>query len=194
VVFQHHLIQRVTAVLGLLGLLIVLPGCPLTPDETGGGGDDTRLTETRETPDGTIRRQGQIWAQRRYQEYTEILHDKFEFYIFEGDAIDFPWLEADFWTRTVELEMASNMFDENFSGDEPPVDQIKFDYNILIQRDTFDGDGNPIVEITADAIAEVLIGPHDGWSSDTRFVFDVVEDPDEPGLWQIKRQQEIEKL
>jgi hypothetical protein len=180
--------------LGLIGLLAVLPGCPLAPDSDNGHEKPTRLTYPRNTPEDTIRRQGQIWEQQRLPEYEEILHDQFEFYVLDLDANDYPWIVDGFWGRTDEIDMAKNMFDDNFSGAEQPVESISFQYDILGQRTTTDGDGNPIVEITANAVVTVLVGPSDGWISDTRFIFDVIEDPDEPGLYQIKRQQEVEKI
>ena len=177
-------------------MILVLPGCPLSPDEDdgGGGGPDDRLDEAT-SPSLALTRLSQIWEQKRYQEYTELLHDQFTFWLRNDDAGSFPWLSEDFWGRTEELAFAANMFDESFSGDNPPVDSIDWDFNILNERNLTDAQGNVIaVEITTDATIQVLTGPNDGFRSDTRFIFELVEDPRNAGLWQVFEQREIEKL
>ncbi|NNE44454.1 MAG: hypothetical protein HKN12_09610 [Gemmatimonadetes bacterium] len=180
----------------LAGMIMILPGCPLSPEEDNGGGPDpeTRLDDPT-TPELALTRLAQVWEQKRFQEYSDLLHDSFRFYIRDDDADAFPWLANDFWGRTEELQFASNMFDSNFSGTNPPVDSIEWMFNILNQRNLTDAQGNVIaVEITTDATIQVLTGPNDGFRSDTRFLFEVVDDPNQPGFFQIQRQQEVEKL
>lgn len=193
-VSHRSFLARTPAVLALFALLIVLPGCPLSPDDESGGNQDTRLDD-RNTILGTLNRLAQVWEQKNYQELEKLLHDGYEYFIRDDDADEFPWLgEADSWGRTTELGFAANMFDANFTGQNPPVESIAWDFQILLQRDTVDDQGNPVTEVTTDAIIEVLTGPNDGWRSDTRFIFDIVADPRAPGLYQIKTQREVRKL
>ena len=191
-VFQQH-IRKTTAILGLFGLLVILPGCPLSPDSDDGGPPvDTRLPE-RNSIENTIERQSLIWRQKKLREYEEILHDQFVFYVRDDDAAQLPWVENGFWERTIELEIASNMFDANFSGAEQPVDSIEYSYNTLNERPLTDSQGNVIgATVTVDAVVQILVGPDTGWVADTRLEFDVVQDPNEPGLYQIIRQQEFD--
>lgn len=193
-VSHRSFLAKAPAVLALSALLLVLPGCPLSPDSDNGGGEPTRLDE-RNTIQGTLNRLAQVWEQKNYTELEKLLHDQYEYFIRDDDADEFPWLgEADSWGRTTELGFAANMFDANFTGESPPVDSITWDFDILLQRDTVDNEGKPVTEVTTDAIIQVLTGPNDGWRSDTRFIFDIVADPQAPGLFQIKTQREVRKL
>ncbi|HMB70941.1 MAG TPA: hypothetical protein VKU85_16620 [bacterium] len=179
----------------MLGLLLLLPGCPLSPDKDDGGGDPD---DTREIPRDSVRgalaRLEQVWEQKDFRGYEDLLHTGFRFYIRDDEASDFPWLPNPYWGRTEELDFASNMFDTNFTGENPPVQSIEWEFNVLNEVITTDVDGESVTEVTADAIITVLTGPSDGWRSDTRFIFDVIADPDEEGLFQIKRQAEVLKL
>ena len=83
------------------------------------------------------------------------------------------------------------MFNENFDGVERPVDTIEFEFRVIHQRNLFDGAQKVIgVEVTCDADVTVLVANNTGWVSYTRFVFEIVEDPASPGLYQIQRQRE----
>jgi hypothetical protein len=168
-----------------------MSGCPLTPDDSSGGDPGTRFTAKRNSPEGAIEWVAQAWAQKRLPEYYQVLHDEFEFFIRSDDVDDFPWLPGDSWGRTEELDIARNMFDESFDGEERPVDTIQFEYIIISQRPILDVNQNVIgTEITADADVTVLVAADTGWLSNTRFVFEVVPDPDEPDLFQIWKQRE----
>jgi hypothetical protein len=192
---QHRLFRKWPAVPGLLGLLVTFSGCPLTPDDSGGGSTDVRFTAQRNTIEGTLLWVAQSWEQKRFPEYQQVLHDQFEFFPRDDDLIDFPWLQGASWGRTDELDIARNMFDANYSGQERPVDTVEFKYTITDQRNVLDANQNVIgVEVRCDADVTVLIAADNGWFSDTRFVFLVVEDPRNPGLYQIKEQREIQIL
>ena len=189
---QHRFVRKWPAALALLGLLVSLSGCPLTPDDSSGPGDTTRFTARRNSPEGAIEWVAQAWAQKRLPEYQQVLHDEFEFFIRDDDAGEFPWMTGNSWGRTEELDIAKNMFDENFDGEEArPVDTIEFEYRIINQRNLLDGNQNVIgVEITCDADVTVLVSADTGWLSNTRFIFEVVPDPDEAGLYQVWKQRE----
>lgn len=188
---QHRLFRKWPAALGLAGLLVSLSGCPLTPDDSSTPPGGTRFTATRNSPEGAIEWVAQAWAQKRLPEYQEVLHDEFEFFIRSDDIDDFPWVPDGSWGRTEEIDIARNMFDENFSGEERPVDTIEFDYRIIDQRNLLDGNQQVIgVEITCDADVTVLVAADTGWLSNTRFVFEVVPDPGKPDLWQVWKQRE----
>jgi hypothetical protein len=187
--------KRIAAALSLVVLLLLLPGCPLSPDkEDKSPPVDTRPIE-RTSVDGALARLAQVWELKDYPGYEEILHTGFRFYILDEDAIDFPWLPEPFWGRTEELDFAGNMFDAEFSGESPPVLSINWEFKILTDpRQTTDADGETVLEVQTDATIEVLTGPTDGWRSDTRFVFDLIQDPQDARLFQIKRQQEVSKF
>jgi hypothetical protein len=188
---QHRLFRKWPAVPGLLGLLLTFSGCPLTPDDSSGPPPDARFTAERTSIRGTLEWVAQAWAQKRYPEYQQVLHDEFEFFPRDDDLIDFPWIPGDSWARTDELEIARNMFDPNYTGDERPVDTIEFSYQVLSERDVPDGNGNVVVEVTCNADVTVLVATDLGWFSDTRFIFEIVADPHNPGLYQIKSQREV---
>jgi hypothetical protein len=84
--------------------------------------------------------------------YVALLDPGFRFYIFENDALDFPWLPQDYWEHDAEAGMIANMTDPEFSGDEPPVQSIRAAFNILNERELAGG----LLEVIADAIFEVL--------------------------------------
>ena len=188
---QHRLFRKLPTVLGLFGLLLVLPGCPFSPDGGTSNKQDTRFTAERNSIEGTIDWVAQAWTQKRLPEYEQVLHTDFEFFIRDDDAEQFPWVPDGSWGRTEELDIARNMFNENFSGEERPVDTIEFNYTITNTRNITDAQGQVIaVEVRCDADVKVLVASDTGWLSDTRFEFTVVEDPDEPGLYQIIEQRE----
>jgi hypothetical protein len=192
---QHRLFRKWPAVPGLLGLLVTFSGCPLTPDDSGGGPTDVRFTAERTSIEGAIEWVAQAWAQKRYPEYQQILHDEFEFFPRDDDLVDFPWITGTSWGRTEELDIARNMFDANYAGTERPVDTIVFNYTITNQTNVYDANQNVIgVEVRCDADVTVLIAADNGWVSNTRFFFLVVEDPLNPGLYQIKQQREVQVL
>lgn len=181
-------IRRAPLLLGLASLLLLLPGCPLSPDSDDGP-PPTEIRLDRSTVRETINYVATVWSNKLYDEYEMVLHDEFEFYPKAVDAGDLPWLEGDSWGRTVELAMAEHMFDPNYSNPEAEaVQTIDMDFTVL--NETPQGDTTR-VDCTANIL--VMVGPQDGFLSDTRFVFDVVPDPDEPGLFQIRRQEEVER-
>jgi hypothetical protein len=186
--------KRIAAAFGLVGLVLLLPGCPLSPDKD----EDKRPIDTRPiertSVEGALGRLAQVWVLKDFPGYEELLHPGFRFYVRDDEADEFPWLPNPFWGRTEELDFATNMFDPNFTGENPPVLSIEWTFEIVTSRVTTDIDGETVTEVQTDADITVLTGPSDGWRSDTRFMFDVIEDPDQPGLYQIKRQQEVLKL
>lgn len=182
-------IRRAPLLLGLASLLLLLPGCPLSPDSDDGP-PPTEIRLDRSTVRETINWVATVWSNKLYDEYEMVLHDEFEFYPKAVDASDLPWLEGQSWGRTVELAMAEHMFDPNYSN--PGADAVQtIDMDFSILNETPQGDNTTRVDCTANIL--VMVGPQDGFLSDTRFIFDVVPDPDEPGLFQIRRQEEVER-
>ena len=85
--------------------------------------------------------------------------------------------------------IAAHMFDPNFSGNENPIDAITIDLTELSRRTVGDR-----VEVTCTQTGEVLTLENNGWSFDTRIVIEIVPDPDEPGLFQVIKQTEIDAV
>jgi hypothetical protein len=82
------------------------------------------------------------------------------------------------------------MFDPDFSGAQDPIDVIEINLTELSRR-TLPGN---IVEVTCTQQGRVLTDTNDGWSFDTRTLLEIVPDPDETGLFQIKKETEIEAV
>jgi hypothetical protein len=172
--------------LGLVSLLFILPGCPLSPDDDEGPGD-TRIPP-RTSVSGAIAQYSYIWANKRFTEYQQLLHDNYEYFPQSTDLDDFPWLGGSpSWGRTDELTMAGNMFNEDFVSTETgeSVDSITMELTVEEETQTQDG-----VQVLVHAVAQVLWTANDGLRSDVRFEFLVVPDPDEPGQFQIREQRE----
>jgi hypothetical protein len=182
-------IRRAPVLLGLTSLLLFLPGCPLSPDDDPGEPppDDIRLD--RSSVDGAIEWVATVWSNKLYDEYEMVLHDQFEFFPKAVDAGDLAWMQGDSWGRTIELAMAEHMFDPNYSNpDAEAVQTIDMDFSILNRTPRGD-----TTTVDCTSVIQVMVGPNEGFISDTRFFFDVVPDPDEPGLYQILRQEEVER-
>jgi hypothetical protein len=174
--------------MGLIGLVVAASGCD---DGTDPSHYPIPDHNARHTIEGTIEWFAQSWAQRRFPEYQEVLHDQFEFLVRDDEVNDFPWLPSSGWGRAIELEIARNMFDDNLVGQVRPVEMIDFQYRVIDQSNIEDAQQHVIaVEVTCDVNLSVLVSPNDGWHTDTRFVFEVVADPGYPGLYQIKKQRE----
>jgi hypothetical protein len=193
-VFFHRSIRRhLPAILTLCGLVLFLPGCPLSPDDDPG--DDPGPTNLREpsTPAYVVERLAQVWSFQIYDELAKLLHEGYRFYPLDTDADQMPWLVGDFWGRTDELNFASNMFDDNFSGAQPAVDSIDWTFSILSQRETTDATYGPVTEVTATAVITVLTAPDEGFSSDTKFIFLMIKGayPGQPSWYQILEQREV---
>jgi hypothetical protein len=129
-----------------------------------------------------------VWKHKLFNEYDVVLHDEYEFFPLERDAEDFPWLTEPSWPKTVEVEIARHMFDPNFSGENNPIDSIEMTLTELSRRDL----GAGRTEVVCIQRGEVLTEENNGWSFDTRLQIEIVPDPDEPGLFQVIRQTEID--
>ncbi|MGQ0720377.1 MAG: hypothetical protein ACT4PE_02245 [Candidatus Eiseniibacteriota bacterium] len=140
-----------------------------------------------------MKRLSQVWSNQVYSELEKLLHQGFRFYPLDTDADQFPWLTGDFWGRTEELAFASNMFDDNFSGLQPPVDSIDWEFTILSQRETTDATWGVVTEVTATALITVLTAPDEGFSSDTKFIFLTIKGayPGQANWYQILEQREV---
>lgn len=183
-------LRTVPAVLGLLALLVVVPGCPFGPDSDKGNDDETRIPP-RNTIVGAVQQYAYVWANELLPEYEALLHEEFEFFPQSQDVDDFPWIIGDSWNRTEEINIARNMFNDDFVSqvNGNSVDRIEMEITILSQTDTADG-----TVVVTNAVAQVLWAENSGAKSDVRFEFLVVPDPDEAGLYQIKEQRELPLL
>jgi hypothetical protein len=180
--------RKAPVLLGLLVALVAFSGCPLSPDgDDGKEPVDPRVPE-RTSVQGAIELYQFAWAQQRYDLYEQLLHDSFEYFPRSDDIDDFPWLLEDSWGRTTELGMAANMFDDAFVSDDTgnSVDSIEMDLATQNERSVPEG-----VEVTTSADITVLWAENTGATSDVRFVFTVVPDPDEPGKFQLLKQSEL---
>lgn len=192
--FVEHLgLRKAPAFAVLLGLVVTLSGCPLSPDSDDGGDtpDETRAPE-RTTVLGAIELMRWSWSNKNADQLDQLLHDEYEYFPIADD--EFPWIPQDGWNKTIEMAIARNMFDPSFISEDTGenVDTIEMSFSFRDQRVV--NDYPNAVEVTADMAAEVLWAEGDGARSDVRMVFIVVPDPDEPGLFQIIRQDELDPV
>ncbi|MDP6803441.1 MAG: hypothetical protein QF819_09780 [Gemmatimonadota bacterium] len=185
-----HRLRNLAVLSGLCALLLFLPGCPLSPDsdDGGGGGGDTRIPE-RDSISNVVVYLQEVWNQRLYTHYEQLLHDSFEFFPLSGDP-DLEWVEGDSWGRSMELGMVNHMFDPNYSGDEPPVEDISLDLDILSQREVNDYPG--AVEVTCNVNMEILKDASNGWRVNQKTRLLILPDPDEAGLLQVIKQWDLD--
>jgi hypothetical protein len=180
---------RALAFCAATSLLLVLPGC-MSDDDDDPGPIEPGPNLQRNSIEKTIEFYELAWRHQLYSEYNDLLHDQYEFFPLERDATDFPWMTGSSWSRTEELNIAAHMFDPNFSGQENPIDTIELDLTELSRRDL----GNGHTEVTCTQQGRILTAANDGWSFDTRVQIEIMPDPDEPGLFQIIRQTEIDAV
>jgi len=172
-----------------MSLALIVSACIFSPGEGDKPPpDESRLV--RDSIDHTIDYMETVWKEKLYSKYEEVLHDQYEFFPLERDADDFPWLTGSSWPRTQELQIADHMFDENFSGQENPIDVIEISLTELSRRDL----GNNHTEVTCTQQGRVLTDANDGWSFDTRVVLEIVPDPDQAGLYQVIKQTEVDAV
>ncbi len=182
---------RCVPLIAVLSLGLVSSGCLFSPDSDdgdGGGGDD-RLVE-RDSIDNTLTYLEQVWVRKLYERYEEVLHDTYEFFPLEEDADDFPWLEGSSWGRTAELGMAFNMFDPNYTQGNGAVDLIELDLARQSEPLLVDA-ATQRYRVICTQLGRVMWTASDGASFDTRVEIELIPDPDQPGLWQMVRQEEI---
>jgi hypothetical protein len=184
--------NHATVLLGLFAALLILPGCPLSPDDDGGTPPDDTGIPARDTPEGTVAYYAFVWEKRLINEYEAVLHDDYEYFVRDDDADQFPWLPpGQGWSRTTELAIAANMFNPGFISDETQnaVQEIDMALTITSQRGLTSPAG--AVEVTTSVDAQVLWAAGTGASTNGRFTFVLVPDPDEPQLFQIFSQKEL---
>jgi hypothetical protein len=193
VFLKHPALRKAPVVLGLLAMLIYLPGCPLSPEGDDGGDEqvDTRPPD-RNTVSGAVQLFAYCWREKRIDLYTDLLHTEFEYYPYSDDLEDFPWLNGDpSWPRSEELAIATNMFDPTFVSAETSesIDSISMEIQELSQSSTT-WEGIPAVQVLTNMSAQVLWAENSGLASDVQLIFIVVPDPADASLWQIVRQDE----
>lgn len=171
----------------LPGLLVVLPACTLSPPEDPIIRDPT-LAPERHSVQGAIDLVEWSWANKNAQEYDQVLHTEFEYFPLADD--DFPWVPEDGWNKTIEMQIARNMFDPTFISEQTGenVDTIEMAFTVVSQR-TLNSPPNA-VEVRTILDATVLWAQGDGATSEVTIDFVIVPDPDEPGLFQVFEQRE----
>ena len=188
--FKHPALRKAPAVLGLLAVLLWLPGCPLSPDSDDGGPTEPTIAPERTTVQGAVDLFEFVWQNKRVDLYEQLLHANFEYLPQTADLADFPWLQTEPWNRAEEIGIATNMFDPSFVGDEAEssIDTIQMVVRVLDQRNVLDPPNG--VEITTNMEATVLWAANTGKTSDVRLIFVLVPDPANASLWQIYQQRE----
>ena len=180
---SDQLLLRIRFVFAAVFALLAIPGCLSDSEDERGPS-----ILPRDPIDNAIEYLELVWRHQLYTEYEQILHDQFEFFPLERDAQDFPWMTGPSWNRAEELNIAEHMFDPDFSGKQSPVDVIEIELTELSRREL----GTNHVEVTCTMVGRVLTAANDGWSFDTRVVLEIGPDPDEPGLFQVYKQTEID--
>jgi hypothetical protein len=159
-------------------------------DETGTiGGIATKHTE----PHTLIAAHAQAISEKNIAAYEALLVPSgddalpFEFCPRAGDVPDFPWMQGDCWDYGTEIDMMTNMFDPEYSSPEAmPVQSIEMDVDVRSLGES--ASGSTLVDCTATII--VFVGPYDGFFTDTRFLFDLVE---VDGFLHIRRIEEVDR-
>lgn len=94
--------------------------------------------------------------------------DVFSFCPMPAEAPDFPWCDGGCWGYDDEMEMISNMFDSTYSS--PYVQPLQsLGMDLVIQEIHDLGSGTYTVDCAGSVLA--LVGPNDGFASETRLVF-----------------------
>ena len=126
-------------------------------------------------------------SKKNYAAYEALLDADFEFFPLERDATDFPWMTGSSWSRDQELNIIGNMFNPAFAGQETPVSAIDATITVLSQRQLPNGH----TELTCTIQGRVLTAANDGWSFDTRILFELVS---RDGFLRIGRATEIDAV
>ncbi|MBZ0267940.1 hypothetical protein K8I85_07280 [bacterium] len=137
-------------------------------------------------PAALVRAHGESLEAMDFDRYAALLAADFEFV---PQAEDFPWIPNDTWGRTAELGMVGNMMDPGFVGGitRDAVDAIAASLHVANRRDVADG-----VEVTCNALIQVLWAAESGAWSDVRLVFLLV--PDGDGFLRIRTITEFAPL
>jgi hypothetical protein len=163
----------------MLVLLILVQGCgdsqPVSPGRqlTEAIASDRRVDldpVATTDPVDLVTTYAELCSSRDFTRTVGLLDRDFRFVASFGDG-DLPCLDGNgAWSREVEIAIWRNMTDHDYSGSEPPVTHIDMDTSILSVQDLAPGEHR----VVADVIAVVLVGPSDGWSTDTRLQFHLV--------------------
>ncbi len=195
-IFQKRMPRQALTFLALTAVVLFLPGCPLSPDNDDGGGDTPApVLPELDSYANAVEFYRIVWEQRLIANYTEVLHEQFEFFPRDDDAADFGWLEGESWGRTEELGMASNMFNPEFvdnSGSADPartVERIEMVFTARGDPRTLEGG---IIEVTKGVEAFVWFNTTDALHTEAVFVFELIEVSEK--VWQIITQREVELL
>ncbi len=163
---------------------------PVNGDDSGTiGGIATKHTD----PAALIAAHAAATSDRNLEAYEALLVQPgddalaFEFYPKAVDTDDLPWMEGDSWDYDTEIDMMTNMFDPNFTSPEmDPVQWINMDLTVLLITQAKDG----TYHVDCTAMILVMVGPNEGFLSDTRFFFDLVPVGD---YLRIQRIEEVER-
>jgi hypothetical protein len=163
---------------------IVLAALGACGDDDNGVNPDGVIPTDLTDPAAVIDSHGRALEQKDYAAYEALLDNTFEFVPLPADAQDFPWIQGGSWPKATELEIIGNMFDPEFSGEESPVDAIEANFTVLSQQTLPTGR----IELTTNTQGRVLTSSMDGWSFDTRVVFELVS---REGFLRIAKMKEV---
>ncbi len=149
-----------------------------------GGTDDSFIDTDLTDPAAVIEAYERAWNEQNYEALEALLDDDFEFCPTNEDAGDFPWMEENCWPRTLELGMAFNMFNDDFTGGEQPVDLIEI--SLTVQDTKANDAGN--IEVACVSTGRIMWNATDGKSFDTRLIFELVS---REGFLRIRKILEI---
>jgi hypothetical protein len=155
----------------LCGLLAAIAACSDDDDNPYSPPPDPDAIATDLTdPVDVIEAHEKALRKKNYAAYDALLDADFEFFPLEEDAIDFPWMTSESWSRTEELSIMSHMFDPNFAGENPPISSIEVEIPILSQQALPNGG----TQVDCIFLGRLLTSPTDGWSFDTRILFELI--------------------
>lgn len=179
--------------------LLLPAGCsdeenPAGNDGNGAEQGGTSVILTNHTdPAAVVAAHAEAMSARDLQAYDALLAQPgksaagFEFCPRAMDVYSLPWLEGDCWDYEAEIAIITHMFDPNYSSPEAkPVQSI--DMQVYILSITESGDGSTVVDCTTTVL--VMVGPRDGFLTDTRLLFTLVSDGQ---YLRIQRIEEIER-
>jgi hypothetical protein len=130
--------------------------------------------------------------QQDYALYEKLLHPDFEYFPQSEDLTDFPWLTGgDSWGRTDELQMIKNMFDDNFTPDDPSAGTVSsIDAAITVTGQQTLPDGTRVVMTRANIV--VMYPSGSGARCDVRFEVRLLTGTD--GFLRIRSIRELPRI
>ena len=166
---------------------LYLGGCLFEPNSAGDiTGDDPNFIETNLTdPAAVLNAFSKAFNTRNLEAYSALLDSEFMHYPLERDAEDFPWLPGVSWDKATELDGIATLFDPSYSGPPHPLFGEQCAVTELSRRATSEGG----IELICIAEARLLAAENEGWSSESRLIFTLIN---RDGFWRIWKLTEID--